>query len=70
MKKIIGLKELRVNMEKYTRKIKKGDSFIVMKKNVPIFKISPVEDEKWEEIIDFTKTKKGGVDIDELLKRL
>jgi Arc/MetJ-type ribon-helix-helix transcriptional regulator len=26
--------------------------------------------ERWEEVADFTAAKKGGVDIDELLKRL
>ncbi|MFH1145743.1 MAG: hypothetical protein V1707_02155 [bacterium] len=28
------------------------------------------KDEVWEEIIDFTKIKKGGVDIKKLLKQL
>lgn len=32
--------------------------------------IAPVEEERWEEVIDFTKIKKGGVDIDELLAYL
>lgn len=25
---------------------------------------------KWEEVIDFSKIKKGGIDVSELLKRL
>ncbi len=70
MKKIIGLRDLRENTSQYVKQIKKGYSFIVMRRTEPLFKISPVEDEQWEEIIDFTKIKKGGVKIDELLSRL
>lgn len=29
-----------------------------------------VENEHWEKVIDFTKLRKGGVNIDELLNRL
>ncbi len=67
---IIGLKDLRQNVDKYSKKIQNGESFIVMKRSLPLFKISPVNDGPWEELIDFTKIKKGGVDIKELLKRL
>ena len=67
---IIGLKDLRQNVDKYSKEIKKGESFIVMKRSMPLFKISPVNDDAWEELIDFTKIKKGGVDVDELLKRI
>lgn len=74
MQKIIALNDLRQKMPYYAEKVQKGQSFLVMKKSRPLFKISPVEDSmednKWEEIIDFTKIKKGGVDIDEILKRL
>lgn len=28
------------------------------------------KEELWEEVIDFTKIERGGVDIDEILKRL
>ena len=71
MENIIGLKELRVNMSKYIKKVAKGSSFIVFKKTKPLFKICPIiKDEKWEEVIDFTKIKKGGVDIDDVLSRL
>ncbi|MDD4358866.1 MAG: hypothetical protein PHY30_03565 [Candidatus Pacebacteria bacterium] len=67
---IIGLREFRENTKTLILDIEKGSSFIVMKKNKPIFKISPITDEKWEEVIDFTKIRKGGIDIDELLERL
>ncbi len=71
MENIVALKELRQNMEKYATKVAKGNSFVVLKRSKPLFKISPVtEDENWEEVIDFTKIKKGGVDINDVLSRL
>ncbi len=72
MAKFIGLKELRQNMEKYVKRVKKGESLVVLRRSVPLFKISPVEekDEEWEEVIDFTKIKKGGVDVKDILSRI
>jgi antitoxin (DNA-binding transcriptional repressor) of toxin-antitoxin stability system len=72
-KTIVGLKELRENIETYISRVEKGDSFIVVKKiKACFFKISPLEDnaEPWETVIDFTKIKKGGVGIADLLSRL
>lgn len=67
----IGLKELRENIETYIEKVKKGRSFVVMKKSKPVFKISsPEEEDLWQPVIDFTKIKRGGVAIADLLKRL
>lgn len=71
MKNLIALKELRLNMEKYADQVKAGASFIVLKQSKPLFKIVPItDDEQWEEVIDFTKLRKGGIDIKELLARL
>ena len=69
---IIGLKELRENIEVYISKVKKGDSFIIVKKSKPVFRISPLEDDNtlWEPVVDLTKVKKGGVPIADLLSRL
>jgi antitoxin (DNA-binding transcriptional repressor) of toxin-antitoxin stability system len=96
---IIGLKELRENMEAYITKIQRGDSFVVVKKSKVVFRIAPPdeavktepkadfhlrgngggEDDKitknaygdeWEEVADFTKAKKGGIAINDLLSRL
>lgn len=65
------LEDLRGNIEEYIVLLKKACNFSVLKKSCPVFKITPpVNDELWEEAIDFTKIKKGGVDIDELLRRL
>jgi hypothetical protein len=44
----------------------------VVRKSKPVFKISSLEegDDLWESVIDFTKIKKGGVSIDDILSRL
>jgi len=68
---IVGLKEFRENTEKYISRVGKGESFMVVRKSKPVFKISSAEDEDvWESIIDFTALKKGGVEITEILSRL
>ena len=70
MENIITLKKLRENMQNYAQKVKKGHSFIVFKKSEPLFKISSIKESDWEEVIDFTKIKKGGVNLKDLLNRL
>lgn len=70
MKNTVTLKNLRENMQDYAQKIEEGQSFIVFKRSKPLFKISPVEEGPWEEVIDFTKIQKGGVDLNKLLQRL
>lgn len=70
MDRIIGLKEFRNNVEDYVKRMNRGYKFIVLKRGKPVFEISPVGPNVWEEVIDFTKIKKGGVNIQDLLKRL
>lgn len=70
MENIITVKNLRENLVEYSRQVQKGESFIVFKKSKPLFRILPLEDDDWQEVIDFTKIKKGGVDINDLLSRL
>jgi len=68
---ILGLKELRENMQKYTSLVEKGQSFVVVKKSKPVFKIVPPElEEQWETVVDFTKINKNGVSADKVLKAL
>jgi antitoxin (DNA-binding transcriptional repressor) of toxin-antitoxin stability system len=69
---IVGLKELRENMGKYASLIKKGKSFIVVKRSRPLFRISSVDEDDglWETVIDFTKFRKSGIPAEELLSRL
>lgn len=72
--KIIGLKELRLNIEKYIKMIKKGHSFIVMKKSEPVFKLEPTDkwgdDGTWESVANFTKMDGGGIPLGDLLGKL
>lgn len=70
--KIVGLKELRQNIESYIAEVKKGKSFIVVRKSKPVLKISsPDEDEGlWEQVADFTSVKKEGVPARDVLKAL
>ena len=71
MENLIALKDLRLNMEKYATKVQAGQSFVVLKQSKPFFKISPIDESgEWEEAVDFTKIKKGGVNLEELLSRL
>ena len=66
----IGLRELRERTASLIREVKKGKSFTVFRRSEPLFRIAPVDHEEWEEVVDFTKIQKGGVNIDEILKRL
>lgn len=71
MESIIGLKELRENMETYEKRVKRGHSFIVMKRSKPIFRLTPVDEEiGWETVVDFTKLRKGGIPANELINKL
>jgi antitoxin (DNA-binding transcriptional repressor) of toxin-antitoxin stability system len=73
MVKIIGLREFRENTERYIKAIKiKGDSFVVLKRSKPVFKITKAthEDAEWERVIDFTKFRKNGVSAKKLLAKL
>ena len=62
---IIGLKELRENTETYIKRVQKGESLIVMRRSLAVFRISPpyedsddVESE-WETVVDLSRLKKG-----------
>ena len=72
MEHIVGVKELRENLETYIREVKKGKSFIIARRSKPLFKLSPLDqdDGAWERVIDFTKVKRGGVPIADILSRL
>jgi antitoxin (DNA-binding transcriptional repressor) of toxin-antitoxin stability system len=74
MSNIIGLKEFRENTENYINDLKKGKSFVVVRKSKPVFKLSPVDvwgdDGMWEKVIDFKKIQKDGVELSEIIKSL
>jgi len=69
---LVGMKELRENTEEYVRAINRGRKFIVVRKSKPLFRLDSWReiDELWETVVDFTKIKKGGVKLEEVLKRL
>jgi antitoxin (DNA-binding transcriptional repressor) of toxin-antitoxin stability system len=69
---IISVKDLRLNLEAYAQKVRRGASFTVVKQSKPIFRISPVDDEEsgWNTVVDFTKIKKGGVPAEKVLAAL
>jgi len=71
MEKIIGFKELREHADTYIAQVKRGKSFIVVRRSKPIFKITPPDEEElWETVVDFTKIRKGGVPAKDVLKYL
>ena len=72
MNKIVGLKEFRENVAGYASKVRGGKSFIIVRRSRPLFRVAPISglDEEWEEVIDFTRVKKGGIKIKDLLERL
>jgi prevent-host-death family protein len=70
MNNVVSLKELRTNVAEYAERVQKGESFLIMKRSEPIFRITPVDEGQWSEVIDFTKIRKGGIEIEELLSRL
>jgi prevent-host-death family protein len=71
-RKIIGLKELRENMETYIKRVDRGETITVVRRSTPLFKLTPVEDDEtgWETVVDFTRINKRGVPIDDVLTAL
>ena len=71
VKNIIGLKELRENINIWIDQIRKGKSFLVVRKSKPVFKIVPPEtEEQWETVADFTAISKNGISAKDILKEL
>jgi antitoxin (DNA-binding transcriptional repressor) of toxin-antitoxin stability system len=66
---IVPFKEFRLNAAKYIDALAKGQSFLIMKRSRPVFRLEPVE-EVWETIGDFTTMPHGGVSAKELAKAL
>ena len=66
---MVGLKELRENMETYIERVNKGESITVFRRTTPLFRITPVnaEEEGWETVVDFTKETGRGVPVEQLL---
>ncbi len=70
---IIGLKDLRENTSRYIREVKKGRSFIVMRRSEPIFSIEPIDEDDdrfWNTVVDFTEINPRGIPAGEVVKAL
>lgn len=71
---IIGLKELRENMETYISQVKKGKSFTVVRRSSPVFRVTPVDERGdegvWETVVDFRDIDPRGVPAADVLKAL
>jgi len=68
---IIGLKDLRLNTEKYINRLNKGESFTVVRRSKPVFNMVPFDEDNdglWETVVDFTKINKGGVSAEKVYK--
>jgi len=65
------IKELRENINIWIDQIRKGKSFLVVRKSKPVFKIVPPEtEEQWETVADFTAISKNGISAKDILKEL
>lgn len=71
---IVGLKDLRENMEDYITQVGEGKSFTVVRRSRPVFRVVPVDewgDEgEWETLADFSHVKGGGMSASDFLKLL
>lgn len=70
---IVGLKELRNNMEKYISRVEQGESITVFRRATPLFKLTPLStgaEDGWETIINFQDEFGEGMPIDELLRSI
>lgn len=63
---IVALKDFRLNTQTYIDKVAKGESFVVIKRSRPAFRMEPIE-EQWETVVDFTKINQGGVPAQDVL---
>jgi antitoxin (DNA-binding transcriptional repressor) of toxin-antitoxin stability system len=73
MDNIIGLKDLRENVDRYIANVSKGQSFLVVRKSKPVFKISaPDVDNVWktsyENLIENIKFLSSNKSLDFLKK--
>lgn len=71
---IVGVKELRQNLDKYISQVNQGRTLTVVRRSRPVFKITPVDewgDEgMWETVVDFTEINPKGVPVKDVLKAL
>lgn len=69
---IVGLKELRENINKFIDRVDKGESFTVVRRSQPVFRLSPIDSDGlgWESVADFTEINERGVPARDILQSL
>ena len=72
---LVGLKELRINLDKYIKDVERGSSFTVLRRSKPVFRIGPVDTEEseigWDTLFDADRDNKGkGIAGGEVLRIL
>jgi len=69
---IVGLKELRENIDRFINRVNKGESFTVVRRSQPVFRLSPVDSDGmgWESVVDFTEINERGVPARDILQSL
>ena len=71
---IIGLKELREHTSSFIARVRKGESFTVVRRSKPIFRIGSPDvwgDEGiWETVADFREINKRGVPLKNVMRAL
>lgn len=45
--KFIGMREFRDHLAKYTKKAKKGVRYVVLRKNVPVLEVKPIDEKQF-----------------------
>lgn len=45
--KFIGMKEFRQNMATYTKNTKKGVRYVILRKNVPVLDVRPIDEKQF-----------------------
>jgi prevent-host-death family protein len=70
MKQLVTLKEFRQDVAKCAKRVERGEELIITKRSRPLFRIVPVEEPGWETVIDFTKFRKGGMPVSQVIKAL
>ncbi|MEX0917663.1 MAG: hypothetical protein WDZ93_00750 [Candidatus Paceibacterota bacterium] len=74
--RIVGLKELRANVDKYIEAVNQGVSFTVLRRSKPVFRIEAASDEwgdpvgAYETLVDFRELDLQGVPAKDVLKAL
>lgn len=72
---IIGLKDLRVNMDKYIKAVDAGQSFTVVRRSKPIFAVTPLDEwgdpvGEWKPLLDFRELDSKGVQVEKIIAAL